>query len=176
MPRIELDLDPITHITTDAIGQPGSRVFYIQGWQEGKPTSLIIEKVQLQSMAIGLEEFLQDLHKKYPNLPPDSDEYDEKKMRILPPVDPLFRVGEMGLAYEADRDMVILVAQEVVMDGQTTDDVGVVRFWCRRSQLRAMCRWGLEVSLQGRQLCPQCGEPMDPAGHFCPKKNGHKTK
>jgi predicted amidophosphoribosyltransferase len=27
---------------------------------------------------------------------------------------------------------------------------------------------------RGRPICPQCGEPMDPAGHFCPKKNGNK--
>lgn len=176
MPRIELDLDPVTHITTDAIGQPGQRVFYIQGWQENRQAAVIIEKIQIQSMAVGLEEFLEDLHKKHPDLVPDSDEYSEEKMHIQPPVDPLFRVGEMGLAYEAERDLVILIAREVVMEGQTTEDVGVVRFWCRRSQLRAMCRWGLEVSLHGRAICPQCGEPMDPEGHFCPKKNGHKTK
>ncbi len=176
MPRIEVDLDPVTHITTDAIGQPGQRVFYIQVWKDNLSTAVIIEKIQIQSMAVGLEEFLTDLHQKYPELTPDSDDYQEEQMHISPPVDPLFRVGEMGLAYEADRDLVILIAQEVVMDGQTTEDVGVVRFWCRRSQLRAMCRWGLEVSLHGREICPQCGEPMDPAGHFCPKKNGHKTK
>lgn len=176
MPRIELDLDPVSHITTDAIGQPGQRVFYIQGWQENRQAAVIIEKIQIQSMAVGLEEFLDDLYKKHPDLTPDSDEYTEEKMHIQPPVDPLFRVGEMGLAYEAERDMVILIAREVVLEGQTTEDVGVVRFWCRRSQLRAMCRWGLEVSLHGRAICPQCGEPMDPEGHFCPKKNGHKTK
>ena len=31
MPRSELDLNPVQHITSDAIGQPGQRVFYIQG-------------------------------------------------------------------------------------------------------------------------------------------------
>ena len=34
MPHEEIELRPVTHITTDAIGQPGKRVFYIQGWQE----------------------------------------------------------------------------------------------------------------------------------------------
>lgn len=176
MPRIELDIDPVTQITADAIGQPGQRVFYIQGRQEDKATTLIVEKVQLQTMAVGLEEFLDELRKKYPELGPDSDSFDEEKMRIVPPVDPLFRIGELGLAYEPERDLVILVAREVVMEGQTPEDVGQVRFWCTRSQIRAMARWGLEVSMRGRKICPQCGEPMDPAGHFCPKKNGHKQK
>jgi hypothetical protein len=22
-------------------------------------------------------------------------------------------------------------------------------------------------------MCPQCGQPMEPEGHFCAKKNGH---
>jgi hypothetical protein len=29
----EIDLHPVSHITTDAIGPPGKRIFYIQGWQ-----------------------------------------------------------------------------------------------------------------------------------------------
>ena len=34
MSRSELDLNPVQHITSDAIGQPGQRVFYLQGWRE----------------------------------------------------------------------------------------------------------------------------------------------
>ena len=34
MPRFELDLNPVSHITSDAIGQPGQRVFYLQAWRE----------------------------------------------------------------------------------------------------------------------------------------------
>jgi hypothetical protein len=30
MPRFEIDVDPCDHITADAIGKPGQRVFYIQ--------------------------------------------------------------------------------------------------------------------------------------------------
>ena len=95
-------------------------------------------------------------------------------MRITPPVDPLFRVGEMGLGYDEEHDMVVLVAREMLAEGQDAEESGVVRFWCTRSQVRALGHWGLEVANRGRPICPQCGEPMDPAGHFCPKKNGHK--
>ena len=97
-------------------------------------------------------------------------------MHIYPPVDPLFRVGELGLGYDSDRDMMVLMAREVMVEGQEEDDVSLVRFWVTRSQLRAMGAWGLEVTSRGRAICPQCGEPMDPEGHFCPKKNGHSRK
>jgi len=174
MPDEEIDLQSITHITADAIGQPGKRVFYIQGWQETRTVTLIVEKIQLQSLAIGLEQFLAEIHQKFPNIPESSNQYEEDKMRIQPPVDPLFRVGELGLGYEAEQDCVVLVAREIITEDQQAEDARVVRFWCTRSQIRAMCNWGIEIASRGRPLCPQCGEPMDPEGHFCPKKNGHK--
>ena len=174
MPRIDIDLHPVSHITADAIGQPGKRIFYLQGWQGERTVTLIVEKLQIQSLAIGLEQFLAEIHEKFPDLPEAVSEYQEEQMRIHPPVDPLFRVGEIGLGYDAENDLLVLVVREIVAEGEEPDSAGVVRFWCTRSQLRAMAHWGMEVASRGRPMCPQCGEPMDPEGHFCPKKNGHK--
>jgi uncharacterized repeat protein (TIGR03847 family) len=174
MPRTDIDLHPVSHITADAIGQPGKRVFYLQGWQGERTVTLIIEKLQIQSLAIGLEQFLAEIHEKFPNLPEAVSEYQEEQMHIHPPVDPLFRVGEIGLGYDAENDLLVLVVREIVAEGADPEESGVVRFWCTRSQLRAMAHWGMEVASRGRPLCPQCGEPVDPEGHFCPKKNGHK--
>jgi len=174
MPQPEIDYYPVNHITTDAIGKPGQRVFYLQATQGDQVITLLVEKVQIQTLSVGLEQFLNEIYERYPGLPEASDEFDEDKMHISPPVDPLFRVGELGLAYDADRDLVILVTREVVSEGQDPEESRTLRFWCSRSQVLAMCRWGLEVAAHGRPICPQCGEPMDPEGHFCPKKNGHK--
>jgi uncharacterized repeat protein (TIGR03847 family) len=174
MPREEFDLRPVSHITVDALGQPGKRVFYIQGWQNERTITVILEKIQVQSLAVGIEQFLAEIQEKYPNLSEAAGDYNEEKMRIHPPVDPLFRIGEIGLGFDEENDLAILVVREVVMEGQDPEDVNVVRFWCTRPQLRAMARWGVEVASRGRPLCPQCGEPMEAEGHFCPKKNGHK--
>jgi len=174
MPRTDIDLHPVSHITADAIGQPGKRVFYLQGWQGERTVTLIIEKLQIQSLAIGSEQFLAEIHEKFPDLPEAVSEYQEEQMHIHPPVDPLFRVGEIGLGYDAENDLLVLVVREIVAEGEEPEEAGVVRFWCTRSQLRAMAHWGMETASRGRPLCPQCGEPVDPEGHFCPKKNGHK--
>lgn len=198
MSENEFDLQPVTHITADAIGQPGKRVFYIQAWQEQRTVTLIVEKVQLQSLAVGYEQFLGEIQQRFPDLDEATVEYQEDQMRIHPPVDPLFRVGEVGLGYDAENDLVVLVMREIAAEpqpgeggefsegnetptinetpeGNEGDFAGkVVRFWCTRSQVRAMCRWGIEIAARGRPLCPQCGEPMEPEGHFCPKRNGHK--
>ena len=70
MPRSELDLNPVQHITADAIGQPGQRVFYLQGWRETdiQPVTIIIEKVQLQTLATGLEQMLAEIGRQNPAL------------------------------------------------------------------------------------------------------------
>lgn len=174
MPKFEMDLNPVTHITTDALGKPGERVFYLQGTQEERTVTLLIEKVQIQSLAVGVEQFLAEINQKFPELNEASAEYMEDVMHLALPVDPLFRVGEIGLGYDADNDQVVLVTKELAAEGEEADDPAVVRFWCSRSQIRALVHWGIEVANRGRPLCPQCGEPMEPEGHFCPKKNGHK--
>jgi uncharacterized repeat protein (TIGR03847 family) len=182
MPHVEIDLNPVSHITTDAIGQPGKRVFYIQGRKGAQVVTVVVEKVQIQTLALGVEEFLSEIQTRFPDISEATGEFDEGVMRIFPPVDPVFRVGELALAYDSDSDMAILIAKEVITgdpaDPSEEDDPeeenNLVRFWCTRSQLLAMCRWGLEVSGRGRPVCPYCNQPMEPSGHFCPKRNGHK--
>jgi len=95
-------------------------------------------------------------------------------MRINPPVDPLFRVGEIGLGYDKDRDLVVIFVKELQTEEADQENAATVRFWCSREQIRKLARWGADVISRGRPICPQCGQPMDAEGHFCPKKNGHK--
>jgi uncharacterized repeat protein (TIGR03847 family) len=174
MTPTDIDLHPVDHITTDALGQPGNRIFYLQGWQGERTVTVIIEKIQLQTLAVGIEQFLAEVQEKTPTLKEASAEFNEELMHIHPPLDPVFRVGEFGLGYDAATDLMVLVARELVPEETPAEEAGVVRFWCTRDQLRALARWGIEVASRGRPICPQCGEPMDPNGHFCPKKNGHK--
>jgi uncharacterized repeat protein (TIGR03847 family) len=168
---MEHELNPVSRITTGAVGPPGKRVFYIQARKESRLVSLIIEKHQIQSLAIGLEEFLEELDGRLPDLPEASAEYDRAEMDLEEPLNPMFRVGQIGLGYDEESDRLVLIARELDAEDEGSE---VVRFWCTRSQVRAMCFWGLEVASQGRPICGNCGEPKDPEGHFCPKSNGHK--
>jgi uncharacterized repeat protein (TIGR03847 family) len=179
MSKTEIDVDPCDHITSDAIGQPGQRVFYIQALQADKTHTVIIEKTQLQSLAVGIEQFLAEVSRQNPDLEEASADYVEEHMRINPPVDPAFRVGEIGLGYDQARDRVVLFVREVQAEAEgsvaesESESGTVYRFWCTRTQLRRLARWGAEIASRGRPVCRQCGQPMEPEGHFCPKKNGH---
>lgn len=176
MPSNEYELKPVVKITTDAIGDPGKRVFYLQGRSDQQLLTLLIEKQQIQSLAVGVEQFLQDLEERYPELSEASNEFIETEMGLENPIDPAFRVGQIGLGYDEDSDLLVLVAREFQTDDDDEDEdaAAVARFWCTRSQLRSLCQWGLELASRGRPICGNCNQPIDPEGHFCPKRNGHK--
>jgi uncharacterized repeat protein (TIGR03847 family) len=177
MSRIEIDINPVTHITVDAIGQPGERVFYLQGKSSNQVITLLVEKFQIQTLALAIENLMVELQEKAPDLADASPLYDEDEMILDPPLDPLFRVGELSLGYDQEHDLLILIAKEVPTGlGDVEDEeLSEVRFWCTRSQLWAMGRWGIELASRGRPVWPSTGEPILPPGEFSPKNNGHKT-
>jgi uncharacterized repeat protein (TIGR03847 family) len=174
MSGIEFEIKPVTHITTGAVGPPGKRVFYLQGRSDEIVITLIVEKQQVQSLAVGLEQFLGDLSGRHPDLPLAESNFDEFEMRLQEPLEPLFRVGHIGLGYDEESDLLVLVAREIQLPDEDPEEASSARFWCTRSQLRRMCHWGLSLADRGRPICGNCGEPIDPEGHFCPKRNGHK--
>ena len=173
MPQDDIILDPVDHITVDALGKPGHRIFYIHAIKGTLKITLIIEKIQLQSLLEGTNDFLDEIRKRFPKITEPEISFQEDDMRIQPPADPLFRAGEMGLAYDETRDLACIFTREA----QLSEEEGrMVHFWCSRAQLIAVARWGSIIIQRGRPICPQCGQPMEPEGHFCPKKNGHKHR
>jgi uncharacterized repeat protein (TIGR03847 family) len=177
MSRIDIDLNPVTLITVDAIGKPGERVFYLQGKGSDQVITLLVEKFQIQTMALAIENLMSELREKTPDLAEATPNYKEEDMTLEPPLDPLFRVGELSLGYDPEQDLMVLIAKEVPMDAPdaTDEELSEVRFWCTRSQLWSMSRWGIELASRGRPVWPSTGEPILPPGEFSPKNNGHKT-
>jgi len=174
MTNNEIILDPVSHITVDAIGKPGERTFYLQGIKGTQTVNLLIEKVQVQTLVVGAEQFLEEIYERYPKLGATEGSFSEEEMHISPPVEPDFRVGDIGLAFDLERDLVCIIAKEISLDVKEEKEMSIARFWCTRAQLVALSKWGKEVAARGRPICPQCLQPMEAEGHFCPKKNGRK--
>jgi len=170
----EVELKDVTHLTADAIGKPGERTFFLQGIKGKEVVTLLIEKVQLQGLADGAEQFLEMVLKEYPDLPKIKGELDEAKMQLRSPFKTLFRVGDIGVAFDSELDRVCLIARELLLEQPDQSSARVVRLWCTRGQWLALARWSQMVIKRGRPICPQCLQPMEPEGHFCPKKNGRK--
>ena len=165
------DLNPVMHITADAIGPPGQRVFYLQAGQEDTLVTLVVEKEQVEALAISVEPMLEELENRHPQSASEMELTSQYDLVLREPIEPLFRVGQMGLGYDEDADMLIVVAQELTDDNE---EMSVVRFWASRAQMKALSEHSLEVVESGRPICPLCDNPIDPEGHFCPRRNGHK--
>jgi uncharacterized repeat protein (TIGR03847 family) len=173
MPNQIFDLNPITHITAGAVGEPGQRTFYIQARQGNRLVTLLCEKQQVAALAMGVEQLLEQLAEKGPERIGQTDPILDIDMELEEPLEPDFRVGQMGLGYDEERDLLVLVAQELLPEDVDPATASSARFWATAAQMRTLAHHATEVVASGRPLCPLCGEPLDPEGHFCPRKNGH---
>jgi uncharacterized repeat protein (TIGR03847 family) len=165
-----LELNPVSHLTVNTVGPPGQRVFYIQGSRGAEVVSLIMEKQQANMLANGFESLLEELADRFPNAPREAPDTVWTDLRLREPLEPLVRIGNMGLGFNDEANKVVLVAYELV---EEDDEPNVVSFWISRNQIRSLIPHIREVVSAGRPICGNCGQPMEPEGHFCPRRNGY---
>jgi uncharacterized repeat protein (TIGR03847 family) len=170
-PNLLYDLNPVTRVMTGALGEPGHRVFYLQARQGTTLITLQTEKEQIASLSAGINEMLEKLGKR-PQQETPSSSYDAA---LEEPFEPLFQIGQLGLGYDQEHDLLVIVAYEVSAE-EKPETVNIVRFWGTRDQMRGLAQHAAEVVASGRPICVLCGKPIDPGGHFCPRRNGHGAK
>jgi uncharacterized repeat protein (TIGR03847 family) len=168
-PKFTYDLDPVTRITANALGQPGQRTFYLQARRGREVVSLIAEKEQVRALAQAIEKLMEELSEKNPLLSTSDDMLLVSDMSLEEPIEPQFRIAQMGIGYDAERDMIILIVQGV--RDEEGSDAPTARFGASRQQMRALSAHAASVVARGRRICGNCGRPIDPAGHFCPQMN-----
>ena len=164
------DLKPISHITIDTRGLPGNRVFYLQATRGHRQTiTLILEKSQALALVSSLDELLAELAARFPR--PSISGYDQMDMSLREPLEPLFRVGQIGLAYDEKADLVVIIAYKWTAGD---DEEGMAfRFWGTREQMLMLRDQALVAAEGGRPACHLCGQLIGPEGHLCPRSNGH---
>jgi uncharacterized repeat protein (TIGR03847 family) len=127
--------------------------------------TLIIEKEQAAAIAVAVGGALQQLDEDY-------EEFDLPAIELIQPIEPLFRVGKLELGYDQERDLLAIIAEERVSEGQVG---GRVRIWATYEQMAALARQAAVAVASGRPICPLCDEIIDPGEeHVCVRDNGHK--
>jgi uncharacterized repeat protein (TIGR03847 family) len=167
----DIDLDPVTFITVGTEGPPGGRTFYLQAAQSASTVAFLIEKEHAAALALSIDRLITSLVDQDPDSAASKAEKLDVNMDLLPPLEPVFRVGQLGIGVDEDRDVVILVAEELV---EEDDDTGRrARLVASFDQMLTLSRHAIDVVNQGRPTCALCGEPIGPEGHFCARRNGH---
>ncbi|MBV8559967.1 MAG: DUF3090 family protein [Acidimicrobiia bacterium] len=155
------DLDDVDLLTAGTVGPPGERVFYLQARRGSELLTLKVEKTQVAALVRYLGTLLADLPPPE-ELPPN--------LELVEPIEPKWVVGTLGVSYDEDADRFVLLAEELVEEGE---DGAMARIGATRDQIAGLVLRGAELVDAGRPPCPFCGLPLDPAGHICPRANGH---
>jgi uncharacterized repeat protein (TIGR03847 family) len=164
----DFDLPDVDHFTAGAIGEPGQRVFYLQGAAGTQVVSLQLEKGQVGALAQYLTELLHDL-------PTPADDEVPQQMELRSPIVPEWIVGQLGVVFDETRDRMVVRADELVLEDEADEvTAGMARFALTRGQVQAFVVRATLLVSSGRPNCPLCGRPIDPEGHMCIKTNGHK--
>lgn len=150
----DLELNPVDFLTVGTVGPRGNRTFHLQGRKGRRMVTLTIEKMQADALAEAINDLLDELDERHP---PESGKtaihLSDWQMELRDPVDPMFRVAQIGLGYEIDSDMVVLVTQELITAEEMDIDPvepRTVRFWGTRSQMRALALHAAQVVARGR--------------------------
>jgi uncharacterized repeat protein (TIGR03847 family) len=183
------DITDADLITVGTVGEPGNRLFFLQVRAGIQVVNVKVEKRQVAALAEAVGELLQSLAR--PGHLPDD-------LEPQPPDEVAWSVGNMQLGYDEALDRLVLTADEFVAREVTEEDllaelIGIsddpegdpdddddtprgatLRVLATREQMAAIAIRGTQLVESGRPPCPLCGYPLDPAGHVCPRTNGHR--
>jgi uncharacterized repeat protein (TIGR03847 family) len=169
-----------------AVGQPGSRKFYLQARDGTRTVTVLLEKIQVSLLAERLTQLLAEVRGRGADVPdePAADEVDRGPLDE--PLNETFRVGTMAIVWNGDEESVVVEARELIEreedeeetgeeeeDEEADEEADRVRVQLSPRRALAFAARALEVVAAGRPPCPFCGQPLNPEGHICARRNGY---
>jgi uncharacterized repeat protein (TIGR03847 family) len=170
------EFDEVDEFSAGAVGEPGSRVFYLSARHGRQRVTVRCEKLQVKAISTWLRNVLNDL-------PPSDNRPLVRQPDLGSAPDHAFVLGPIGLGYDRANDRLLVQLEELLEDDAADDesddesaglepsDRGHIRFYVTRGQADAFCEHADRVVAAGRPPCQWCGNPIDPQGHACPRMN-----
>ncbi|GEE02826.1 hypothetical protein nbrc107696_32720 [Gordonia spumicola] len=167
---------------TGTVGVPGDRTFFLQVSQDQRLMTVELEKQQVLILADRLGYLLDEVARRFGTpVPPESDRVVDSDP-LQTPIDAEFRVGSMGLGWDADASSVVVellaiteqpLDESVILD-DTEEGPDTIRVFLTPDAARQFSARSMRVVAAGRPSCPLCGMPLDASGHICARSNGYK--
>jgi len=154
------------HVTVGYTGVPGDRTLFLQVEDDHRRLTLLLEKAQVA----GIGELLGQVLDRLEDTP--ATDWDRDAMGLREPIEPTWRIGEIGIGADPETERVLLELTAVVV--AEDDEPDIARIAIDRDQARRLAAHASEVVGQGRPECELCGRPTELDGsHVCPATNGH---
>jgi len=186
MARRVYDFEEPDRFVAGAIGVPGDRTFYLQACEGSRVVSVLIEKVQVELLANRLQLLLVEVRARGASVPDDPADADLDTAPMDEPLNEVFRVGTLAIIWDGDDDSVVVEARQVTAEdeedspdeeaeidnAQEDSDTDVMRVHMQPGRALAFAKQALKIVAAGRPPCPFCGQPLNPEGHICARRNG----
>jgi uncharacterized repeat protein (TIGR03847 family) len=187
MARRVFNFDNPDRFTAGTVGQPGSRTFYLQARDGDRIVSVLLEKVQVTLLAERLAQLLAEVRERGAAVPEEPAPSEVDTAPLDEPMNEAFRVGTMAIVWDGEQETIVVEARAMTEEDETAeagleaeeddedeedDDSDVVRVNLTPRKALAFARRALDVVAAGRPPCPFCGQPLNPEGHICARRNG----
>jgi uncharacterized repeat protein (TIGR03847 family) len=180
MSRRRFLFDTPERFLAGTVGDPGNRTFFLQAREGSRIVSVALEKVQVAALAQRLTELLDELDRRGVEGADADEPVDPTPGLLDEPVSEAFRVGTLSMGWDTTDELVLVEAREIVeeeddeaFDDEDEDGPDFLRVRLTPIAARTFVARALRVVGAGRPPCPLCGQPLDPQGHLCPRRNGH---
>ena len=172
--------DPVERFVVGTVGLPGERTFFVQARTGSRITRVVMEKQQVPALAERLAEVLVDISARFGVEVPEAGPADLEPLEL--PLAEEFRVGAIAFGWDpmVDRMLFELHAPSPEEDvdptelGDDEDGPPMLRVRATVRQVVDFVDRARRVVAAGRPPCPFCQQPLDPAGHICPRANGYR--
>jgi len=166
------------------VGEPGDRSFYLQAVEDSRTVSVLLEKQQVSVLAERIAALLGEVLRRFGGELAEQEPGRADTDPLTVPLEEEFRVGTMGLGWDADSRSIVVellaVTEEELDDSVVLDDTeegpDALRVFLSPPQARAFAERAEKVVSAGRPGCPLCAEPLDASGHVCVRLNGYHRR
>lgn len=191
MPRQVYQFSDPDRFVVGTVGMPGERTFFLQARQGSTITSVVIEKSQASVLADRIDQLLDEVRELHEaggseavEIPPRAPDQVADTQPLDVPIAEEFRVGAMALGWDDTSARLVVEAHAITQEGQEVPEIGddgsegpdTLRVWLDPPRARAFAERSRAVVSAGRPACPFCAQPLDPAGHVCPRANGYRRR
>jgi uncharacterized repeat protein (TIGR03847 family) len=193
--------DPPERFIAGTVGQPGNRTFFLQARTGSRVVSVSLEKIQVAAVAERLGHLLFELDQRG-LVELGADRPAEDAAPLDEPLAEAFRAGTLTLGWDGGRERILIEARAMSDEDEEADDEeedeeeegvedqamaaaietfladddpdgpDLLRVHLTAEAARAFVERAVRVVRSGRPPCPLCGNPLDPQGHICPRRNG----